>query len=387
MSNLVVISHSYINFIKYPVERLSPYFDHIYVFVRLNSLTELSNLIPVNSLKIHTKKSRIDLSQKPENITVIPTPFVYLPLKSEYDRISELHYKSIAREIEKNNIKFDIIHSHFTYTAGYAGAKLKSLSKKPMILTVHEDKRWFMDEYYSNNENIIYAWKTADMLCRVNKGDIPLLKKYNNNTCHLINCFNENIYRPLDKQNCREKLKMDSDKKIIFSLGYLVAQKGFDTLIDAMELLVRRNEDIICYIGGDGPLKNELRNHLAKKGLQNHVILIGYIPTDMVSLWMNACDLFVVSSKSESFGITQIEAMACGKPIVATINGGSEEIITSDDLGFLVNHSDPYELAKKISEALDITWDNKKIINYASIYNSNTSTKNLIKIYQQYVNI
>jgi len=79
---------------------------------------------------------------------------------------------------------------------------------------------------------------------------------------------------------------------------------------------------------------------------------------------MNACDLFVLPSISESFGVVQIEALACGKPVVATRNGGSEEVITSDDYGLLVDPANPNELREKIIEAPDKDWDREKILVY-----------------------
>jgi len=79
---------------------------------------------------------------------------------------------------------------------------------------------------------------------------------------------------------------------------------------------------------------------------------------------MNACDLFVLPSLLESFGVVQIEALACGKPVVATRNGGSEEVISSDDYGLLVDPANPNELREKIIEAPDKDWDREKIFVY-----------------------
>ena len=81
---------------------------------------------------------------------------------------------------------------------------------------------------------------------------------------------------------------------------------------------------------------------------------------------MNACDIFVHPSLAESFGIVQIEAMACGKPVVATRNGGSESIITSDKYGLLCEPANPQDLSEKIIEGLSKRWDNNAIYSYAS---------------------
>ena len=99
--------------------------------------------------------------------------------------------------------------------------------------------------------------------------------------------------------------------------------------------------------------------------MDNIVLAGGNKPSKEIPLWMNACDVFVLPSLSESFGIVQIEAIACGKPVVATYNGGSEEVITNEKLGILVEPEDADGLAKAILKALDTKWDKNYILNYA----------------------
>lgn len=106
-------------------------------------------------------------------------------------------------------------------------------------------------------------------------------------------------------------------------------------------------------------------------------------PHDEIPLWMNACDLFVLPSLRESFGVVQIEAMACGKPVVATRNGGSEEIITSEEYGLLVEPGDSEELAEKILMALDRKWDREAILKYAERYTWESISKEIMEIYYQ----
>ena len=96
---------------------------------------------------------------------------------------------------------------------------------------------------------------------------------------------------------------------------------------------------------------------------------------------MNASDLFVLPSLSESFGIVQIEAMACGVPVVATINGGSEEIITSEDYGLLVEPANPEDLAEKILIALNKEWDKEKIRKYAEQFTWERIAERIHEIY------
>ena len=118
--------------------------------------------------------------------------------------------------------------------------------------------------------------------------------------------------------------------------------------------------------------------HLAA---QIRVKLVGGRAHDEIPIWMNACDLFVLPSLRESFGVVQIEAMACGRPIVATYNGGSEEIITSADYGLLCEPASPEELVEKILIALDKEWDYENIRNYAEMFRWENIAKEILEIY------
>jgi len=98
--------------------------------------------------------------------------------------------------------------------------------------------------------------------------------------------------------------------------------------------------------------------------------------------WMNVANIFVLPSLSESFGVLQIEAMACGVPVVATRNGESEEIITSEDYGLLYEPGNPDDLAEKILIALEKEWDREKIRKYAEQFTGNNIAKKVVEVYE-----
>lgn len=111
-------------------------------------------------------------------------------------------------------------------------------------------------------------------------------------------------------------------KKMVFSLGRLVEYKGYEYLVDAARYLP---DDYLVLIGGSGPLKESLQSQIAQNALQEKVQLLGRVSDEDLPTYYTACDVYVMSSiwKTEAFGIVQIEAMSCGKPVVATKIPGS----------------------------------------------------------------
>ena len=103
----------------------------------------------------------------------------------------------------------------------------------------------------------------------------------------------------------------------MLSLGRLIPYKGYATLIDAA---ARLDEDYQVLIGGMGPLQGKLQEQIDTLGISERVKLLGYVPDEDLPALYGASDVFVLSSvmKTEAFGILQIEAMSCGKPVVAT---------------------------------------------------------------------
>ena len=135
--NLLIISHMYATFVKDQVDQMAPHFQNIFVLVRTNPIAEISRIIPISYLIPFSVAQKIDLSKKPENVFVFQTPVVYLPTAAGYEKLGRNHLKSVEKVIQKNFLKFDIIHAHFTWSAGYVGSKLKDKYGIPFIITAH----------------------------------------------------------------------------------------------------------------------------------------------------------------------------------------------------------------------------------------------------------
>ena len=157
-----------------------------------------------------------------------------------------------------------------------------------------------------------------------------------------------------DEKAVLEMRNRYNGKKIVVSLGRLIPYKGYATLIAAAALL---DESYQVLIGGKGPLRESLQAQIDSLGLQDRVKLLGYMPDEELPTLYGACDVFVLSSvmKTEAFGIVQIEAMSCSRPVVATRIPESGVAWVNEDgvSGLNVEPGDPEVLADAIRRICD----------------------------------
>lgn len=361
-------------FVKEQAEYLKDYFDEIHV-------------ISLYSIRRSLLKKPHYANYSWDNIHVYYIPMVGLPQSCVPNILKSLWLKIEKREVLKlirsEDINFDLIHAHDTWFSGAIAVELKKDFDIPVVITEHTSIT-LKKALERKDKYFIDTWAKSDAVIRVREKDIPTLKLFNKNSIYVPNGFNEKKAYLLDKELCRDTLGLMRDIKIIFSLGFLAEHKGHKYLINAMRDVVERRKDVLCLIAGSGPLENSLRKEIENAGLESYVKLTGFISwNENLPFFINACDIFAHPSLSESFGIVQIEAMACGKPVVATFNGGSEEIIVSEELGYLVEPQDSRMLAEEILKALDKDWDSGRIIEYARGFCWKNIVKRIITIYDE----
>lgn len=211
---------------------------------------------------------------------------------------------------------YDIIHVHHPDPMA-ALALLLSGYRGKVALHWHSDiiKQHALLKFYMPLQN--WLIRRADVII----GTTPV---YVEQSPHLRKARGKLTHIPIGINAVRPDLNMVKEirdryrgKKIVFSLGRLVEYKGFKYLIEAASMLP---DDYVVLIGGAGALHDDLQARIDKLGLQGKAILLGRIPDRELSAYYGACDLYCLSSiyKTEAFAIVQIEAMSCGKPVVAT---------------------------------------------------------------------
>jgi len=167
----------------------------------------------------------------------------------------------------------------------------------------------------------------------------------------------EGFSPPVDRAALRRRLGLPEVDVILGCFGRIRAQKGTDAFVDAaIDLLQDRPGMTALVMGrateGDEAFLGELKARAAAAGLADRIRFMPEVPVHDIADWYRALDLYVAPQRWEGFGLTPLEAMACGVPVVATRVGAFEEIVT-EDTGSLVPPGDVPALASAIAALLD----------------------------------
>ena len=217
--------------------------------------------------------------------------------------------------------EYDILHIHHPDPMANL-ALLTSGFKGKVVLHWHSDilKQKNLLKVYKPLQD--WMIKRADLVI----GTSPV---YLNESPHLTAASDKMACLPIGVQQVEPEMSRVKairakyeGKKLIFTVGRLVGYKGHKYLIDSAKYLP---EDYVILIGGSGPLFEEMQKQIEDEKLTHKVILLGRLSDEALADYYGACDLFCLSSiwKTEAFGMVQIEAMSCSKPVVATEIPGS----------------------------------------------------------------
>lgn len=223
---------------------------------------------------------------------------------------------SMITTLRKVCPSYDIVHVHHPDPMAALALALSGYKGK-VVLHWHSDiqKQKYLLRLYRPLQD--WLLRRADLIVGTSPvylDESPFLKKVQQKTV----CMPIGVPPILPEPEAVDKLrKQYGEKKIVFSLGRLVAYKGFTHLVEAARFL---KDDYVILIGGTGALKQALSQQIKRLGLENKVVLLGRIPENELPTYFGACKVFCLPSvqKTEAFGIVQIEAMSCGKPVVAT---------------------------------------------------------------------
>ncbi|MBQ6993292.1 MAG: glycosyltransferase [Lachnospiraceae bacterium] len=304
----------------------------------------------------------------------------------------EGHKEAFAKGIEKLWSKYmkkesvDIIHAHCCVWAGYAARKLSEKTKIPYVVTEHATLFQLHKNEISVTNNAVIAevfQKAAKVIC-VSRAFAKLLDDYTSNI--------EVIGNVVD---CEQFQVKETNKEAVrlLTVCYMeeeaqLYKKGMDILIKAWAKVSAKYPQAKLIIGGGGKSLEKVVEWTREYQVTEKVEFLGALTRQQVVEQMQMCDCFVLPSRYETFGVVYIEAMACGKPVIAVANGGPDDFVHEFN-GILIQPEQEEELVQALDKMItaiekkDATYQPERIAAYVEEkFSYRAIAEQLEKVYQ-----
>jgi glycosyltransferase involved in cell wall biosynthesis len=248
-------------------------------------------------------------------------------------------YMNIVRYLRQS--RCDILHSHLVDEIGPIVGKLAGAK---VVATVHSDKHYGAADRFALSRSDMVLGCGTEVLRNISSF-IPERK---------VRVLRNAIHKPDNTGFCRKdvlkRFGIMEEGKLVVSLGRLARLKGYDLLIKAFRQVVTAVPGAVLLIGGEGEEKSRLNELVESAGLGESIRIPGLIREahEVIA----SCDLYVNSSRWEGLPMTLLEAIAHGRPMVATDVGGNSEVVRDGVTGILVPPEDTESLAGAIIRML-----------------------------------
>jgi glycosyltransferase involved in cell wall biosynthesis len=309
----------------------------------------------------------------------------YTPALTWSDKLLNGNLENIISANEKNLKKFSaiagevsLIHAHVAFPAGYIAMELARKYQIPYLIT--EQMSPFPFACYTSRgqimQKVLLPLQKANKVIAISPHAAADVKsKTAVSPICIPNPVDENIFSPGPS--------LSNDPPFtFFTLGRMVPQKGISDLLEAISLVKRK--EVHFRIGGEGEHKQQYQQQAEKLGVANRIEWLGSLSRTEAAKEFQQCHAFVLSSIHESMGVVYAEALACGKPIIATRCGGPEYIVNQSN-GLLTDVSNPLQLAK----VMDLMISNYALYNpqliradFLKRFSSASVSKQLYKVYE-----
>jgi len=287
---------------------------------------------------------------------VIHTRFLAIPngfLKQYWAYSNYFLFKKIILELNKKE-KIDIVHVHGSAPDDYAGYLISQKLKIPYIQTLHGDALLNLSQKGRRFSRSKIAIEKADAVIAVSSKIESKVYDLTNRKKNIFKILNGYVPFTLDQTTIN-----NTNEKVfnIFFAGNLIDQKGCHLLIEAFSKIHSKYKSLKLQIAGDGVEANNLKEISKKLGIESKVTFYGNIEHNRLLLLMSQCDIFIMPSWDEAFGIVYLEAMSFAKPVIGTLGEGIDDLIQDGENGLLVKPKS----VNSIVEKLTLLIENKKL--------------------------
>jgi glycosyltransferase involved in cell wall biosynthesis len=280
----------------------------------------------------------------------------------------------------------DLIFSIFLYPDSYAALQIAKKLRVPLVaMGIGSDIHSIGDRL-----SAMYTRKVleqADFLVTVSEdlrqkalamGAKPETSRAVINGCDL------SIFHVRDRAEARRHLNLDPDAEIVLYIGRMDMRKGLGELVEASAKLHAAHPNLQVYMVGEGPDRSQIVQAVEGVHAAGYILALPPCQPDDVAIWMAAADVVTLPSYMEGCPNVVLEALACGRPVVATRVGGIPEIM-SDACGRLIPPRDANALAQALNAALSAEWDAASICAHWS-RSWTTVAQELLDIFQSVEN-
>jgi glycosyltransferase involved in cell wall biosynthesis len=256
----------------------------------------------------------------------------------------------------------DMILSFFLYPDGYAALKIgRALSVPVVAVSIGSDINRIGDPISAMHTRTVV--RKADFLVTVSsdlRRKAVAMGALAERTRTIVNGCDLSVFHVMDRLVARQKLRIDPKSEAVVYIGRMDVKKGLRELVEAAVALHPQRPDLRVYMVGEGPDRTLIQSAIDKNNATGYVHTLPGCPFDEVAIWMVAADVVTLPSYMEGCPNVILEALACGRPVVATNVGGIPEIM-SDECGQMVPPREPAALAQALASVLDRTWDSAAI--------------------------
>jgi glycosyltransferase involved in cell wall biosynthesis len=254
------------------------------------------------------------------------------------DRLLGVNRRNLKKAIDHFG-SIDLIHAHVSYPAGFIAAILSEEFDIPYVVTEHMSPFPFPSLMEGGRPipEILTALSRAEAVIAVSPSLAERMASFGFPLPLVIpNVVDERHFSPSEPE---------PRKFVFFTLCLLSEQKGIDHLLKAISLWHPLPDEVEFWIGGGGPLLGKYQAMADALGISDRVKWLGQVSRSSASKLFGRCHAFVLPSRHETFGVVYAEAIACGKPVIATRCGGPEFIVNEGN-GLLVDVGDVHSLAE-----------------------------------------
>ncbi|HLU05447.1 MAG TPA: glycosyltransferase [Woeseiaceae bacterium] len=267
-----------------------------------------------------------------------------------------------ARELHQR-IGFDLINAHWLDPDGIVASRIAEELKLPLVLSARGcDVNVYAHDRVRRG-GILRAIGRSSAVTAVSaplkegllsEGIAPDLVTV------IPNGVDTQLFQPRTARDCRAALSLPLDRELVVCVSRLSPEKGVDVLVRAFAQLRKEHPGAGLAFVGAGPMLAELTELADALEVREAVRFVGAVGHDEVPLWLGAASLVCMPSLREGHPNAAMEALACGRPVVASAVGALPEIVREGS-GLLVEPGDPRALSSALSKALAIDWDPGRI--------------------------